>query len=106
MRKLVLLFLMTVLPFVVWGQTNKEPLYREGQVIVKFKAEPNKARGTKTDNSVNKALQLIGGTNAKQLMPLTGSLPAKSRGGNGENSTDDNDLSGLYVLQFDNDELE
>lgn len=101
MRKLVLLFLMTVLPFVIWGQTSKEPLYREGQVIVKFKAGPNKARGTKTDNSVNKALQLIGGTNAKQLMPLTGSLPAKSRGGNGENSTDYQGLSGLYVLQFD-----
>ena len=101
MRKLVLLFLMTVLPFVIWGQTSKEPLYREGQVIVKFKAGPNKARGTQTDNSVSKALHLIGGTNAKQLMPLTGAMPAKSRGDNDENSTDYQGLSGLYVLQFD-----
>lgn len=101
MRKLLLLFVLSVLPFVVWGQTTKEPLYREGQVIVKFKTSPNKARGAKADNSVSKALQLIGGTNAKQLMPLTGSLPAKSRGGNGKNPTDNNDLSGLYVLQFD-----
>lgn len=106
MRKLILLFVLSVSPFVVWGQTTKEPLYREGQVIVKFKTSPNKARGAKADNSVSKTLQLIGGTNAKQLMPLTGSLPAKSRGGNGKNPTDNNDLSGLYVLQFDNDELE
>lgn len=100
MNKPILLFVMSVLPFVVWGQTTKEPLYREGQVIVKFKSAPNKARGAKAENSVSKALQLIGGTNAQQLMPLAGAMTAKSRGGDGNNAKDYHGLSELYVLQF------
>lgn len=97
---LTVLLLMAV--WSAWAQTGKKPLYREGQVIVKFKSGPNKARGINADGGVNAALQLIGGTKVEQLMPRTCAMPAKSRKFiYKENLSDYMDLSGIYVLQFD-----
>ena len=100
-RQLTALLLMATC--VASAQTSNEPLYREGQVIVKFKTGPSMARGNQTNGGLGKALQLIGGTEARQLMPLSGTMTSKSRKAMGRKAgaSDGTDLSGLYVIHFD-----
>lgn len=89
--------------YVASAQTSNEPLYREGQVIVKFKSGQSMARGNQTNSGLGKALQLIGGTEARQLMPLSGTTTSKSRKAmvRDDGTSDRADLSGLYVIHFD-----
>lgn len=87
----------------------RQPEYRQGQLIVKFKDGNHvnvKARGGKhvvtTSNPLNMLLNVIKAEEMTPLMPLTGSSvsKAKARDFNG-NEVEDNDLSQLYLLEFD-----
>ncbi len=100
-RQLTTLLLMAA--YVASAQTSNEPLYREGQVIVKFKSGQSMARGNQTNSGLGKALQLIGGTEARQLMPLSGTTTSKSRKAlvRDDGASDRTDLSGLYLIHFD-----
>ena len=83
---------------------------REGEVIVKFAAQSgvkvktsakSKAFRSSGVSAVDKALRSIGAAKTEALMPLTGSsVSARSRAYNGQ-TVEDEDLSGLYLVNYD-----
>lgn len=100
MRKQLTVLLLMVAYFAC-AQTSTQPLYREGQVIVKIKSGYNKTRG-QANCGLQTVLQSIHGTKAKQLMPLSGTMTDKSRKASSrDNGGGRTDLSGLYVIHFD-----
>lgn len=89
---------------------HSQGAYRQGEVIVKFKADgavKKMARGkfkTSAVNSVDQILAELGATEVEPLMPLTGALkanaPRKVKAFNGKD-IDLKDLSKLYTIHLD-----
>lgn len=101
------MLLLALLPFIGWAQQN-DALYRNGEVIVKFKtkdaitisnADQQSRRGmaVSANDRISNVMQQLGVREAESLMPLTskvgstGSLKAPAK----------HDLSALYLLRFD-----
>ncbi len=97
------------------NRMDTRPIYRQGQVIVKFKTEDSAAKttlrkskaGVKAQASataLNSLLEKYGAADAEELMPLTGAKVTPKRmlrkGLNGA-TVEDTDLSALYLLRLD-----
>lgn len=97
------------------NRMDTRPIYRQGQVIVKFKTDDSAAKttlrkskaGVKAQASataLNSLLEKYGAADAEELMPLTGAKVTPKRmlrkGLNGA-TVEDTDLSALYLLRLD-----
>ena len=110
---LIVLLLMAV--WSAWAQTGKQPLYREGQVIVKFKdttelvengMSPARGKNMKSGNTLlDNLLQQIGVKEIRPLMTFTGKkVQVRKRKyfpKQDASASISNDLSNLCFLKFD-----
>lgn len=106
---LAVILLLVLLPFVGSAQTGGQPLYRGGQVIVKFKdkdavtltstgRQGRRGVAVSANSRVNKVMRQLGIHEAEALMPLTDKVSA-----NGSHRTSaKHGLSQLYLMHFDN----
>lgn len=83
---------------------HNQRAYREGEVLVKFKAQSgivqSGARSVNA-NGVNRVLSSLGVTELEQLMPLTGEAQSPATRAINGKFINDVDLSNLYRVRFD-----
>lgn len=107
MRTLCFVFLL-LLPYLGFGQTINYPegSYKKGEVIVKFKTNPNFARGlgkhlVSDHSKISSVLEKYGAFESELLMPESAARNSRRAAKYVDNINDDVDLSNLYLIKMD-----